>query len=530
VCRAPGSLSSRLRAPTVAYHCQVTDEQPISRRAAREAAAPARRGSRQRPPRNDQGPDADGTRPRGIGALFAKHPTAWLMGAIAVVFVLLGTGAVFAGVSVGSASAAGPAASATPEPPRAVPAGELAASRLRTCSIRSVARDPRLSQLHAYVARGDTGEVLFDRRGDVPARTASVLKLFTAAAALSVLGPDFRVTTSVLPGSAPGSIVFVGRGDATLSALPPGQESVYRGAPKLADLAQQTLAAYSGPQITSIILDASYWSSADKWHPSWARSEQTIGYHSEVTALQVDGDRANPTQVTSPRSTDPIGRAGRLFLEALRAADTEGKVADEVSFSTGTATGGSPLAEVKSQPMSQWIDYMLLVSDNTLAEMLARITSKESALDGSAASLQQAIPSALVDFNISGADLVIKDGSGLSHENAVPASAIAQLLLAMQAGGKDLDVIRAGLPVAGETGTLASRFTGSNSVARGQVFAKTGWIDTAYSLAGLVKAEDGTVLVFVFYAIRGDIESNAREALDTLTTAVYKCGDNLSNN
>jgi D-alanyl-D-alanine carboxypeptidase/D-alanyl-D-alanine-endopeptidase (penicillin-binding protein 4) len=512
----------------VAYHCQVTDEQPISRRAAREAAAPARRGPRRKPAGRDDGPDADGVRPGGIGALFANHPTAWLTGAIAVVFVLLGTGAVFAGVSVGSASAAGPAVTATPEPPRDVPAEQQVASRLRTCSIRSIARDPRLSKLHAHVARADTGEVLFDRRSHVPARTASVLKLFTAAAALSALGPDFRVTTSVLPGSSPGSIVFVGRGDATLSALPPGQESVYRGAPKLADLAQKTLASYSGPPITSIILDASYWSSADKWHSSWARSEQTIGYHSEVTALQVDGDRANPTQVTSPRSTDPIGRAGQLFLAALRAADTEGKVADEVSFSTGTATGGSPLAEVKSRPISEWIDYMLLVSDNTLAEMLARITSKESALDGSAASLQQAIPSALSEYDIPPAELVIKDGSGLSHENAVPASAISQLLLAMEAGGKDLGVIRDALPVAGESGTLAGRFTGSNADARGEVIAKTGWINTAYSLAGVVKARDGTVLVFTFYAIRTGIGSDTREALDTLTTRVYKCGDNLS--
>jgi D-alanyl-D-alanine carboxypeptidase/D-alanyl-D-alanine-endopeptidase (penicillin-binding protein 4) len=403
-------------------------------------------------------------------------------------------------------------------------------SRLRTCSIRSLARDDRLRKLYAHVAVADTGEVLFDRRGDVPARTASVLKLFTAAAALSVLGPDFRVTTSVLPGSAPGSIVLVGRGDATLSALPPGQESVYRGAPKLSDLAEETLANYTGPPITSIVLDSSYWSSADKWHSSWARSEQTIGYHSEVTALQVDGDRANPTQATSPRSTDPIGRAGQLFLNALRAADTEGEVAADVSFSTGTATGGTALAKVSSQPISRWIDYMIQVSDNTLAEMLARITSKESALDGSAASLQQSVPSALLEYNIPAEGLDIQDGSGLSHENAVPAASVTQLLIEMRAGGKNLEVIRDALPVAGESGTLAARFTGKNAIARGAVSAKTGWIETAYSLAGIVKADDGTRLAFTFYAVGGGIQSNARDALDSLATGLYTCGDNLANN
>jgi D-alanyl-D-alanine carboxypeptidase/D-alanyl-D-alanine-endopeptidase (penicillin-binding protein 4) len=91
-------------------------------------------------------------------------------------------------------------------------------------------------------------------------------------------------------------------------------------------------------------------------------------------------------------------------------------------------------------------------------------------------------------------------------------------------------VLRDGLPVAGQSGTLAGRFTGDNAVARGHVFAKTGWIDTSYSLGGLVQNADGSVDAFVFYAIGDGIQSSARAALDTLTTAVYNCGDNLSNN
>lgn len=518
----------------VAYHGQVTDEQPISRRAAREAAAPAsRRGSRQKPATNGEAGDAGAGTPRGIGALFAKHPTAWLVGAIGVVFVLLGTGALFAGISVGSAAAVVPTATPTPEPPRAVPDGDLVASRLRTCSIAGPASDPRLMALSGYVVRVDTGEVLFDRAGTTPARTASVLKLLTAAAALATVGPDFQIRTSVYAGSQAGSIVLVGRGDATLSRLPAGQESVYKGAPKLADLAAQVLANYNTPgtQISNIVLDASYWSAADKWDPAWKRSEQTQGYHSEVTALQVDGDRANPAAQDSARSTDPIGRAGQFFLDALRAADSEDEVANNVTISTGTAVNTSAvLGEVASQPLRVIIPHMLLVSDNTMAEMLARITSKESALNGSAASLQQAIPSALSTFGIPATGLTIKDGSGLSEFNAVPPSTVTDLMIKMNAGATNLDVVRAGLPVAGQSGTLAGRFTGPNAVARGHVFAKTGWIDTSYSLGGLVQAADGTVFAFAFYAIGGGIQSNARAALDTLTTAVFTCGDNLSNN
>ncbi len=508
----------------------MTDEQPISRRAARDAAAPGSRGSRQKPPKQRDSRDDEGGKPRGIGAFFARHPVAWLTGAIAVVFVLLGTGAVFAGVSVGSAVAVVPTATPTPDPPRDVPEGDLAASRLRTCSIAGQAADPRLMALSGYVVRADTGEVLFDRAGTTPARTASVLKLLTAAAALSTLGPDFQIRTTVYPGSQAGSIVLVGRGDATLSRLPAGQESVYKGAPKLDDLAAQVLAHYDG-EITNIVLDANYWSPADRWDPAWKRSEQTQGYHSEVTALQVDGDRANPAAQDSARSTDPIGRAGQYFLDALRAADTDGKVAADVSITTGSAVNTSTvLGEVASQPLRVIIPHMLLVSDNTMAEMLARITSKESSLNGSAASLQQAIPSALTEFEIAGAGLTIKDGSGLSEFNGVPPSIVAQLMIEVNRGAPNLDVVRAGLPVAGQSGTLAGRFTGGNAVARGHVFAKTGWIDTSYSLGGLVQAADGTVFAFAFYAIGDGIQSNARAALDTLTTGVFTCGDNLSNN
>ncbi|HQE46304.1 MAG TPA: D-alanyl-D-alanine carboxypeptidase, partial [Rhodoglobus sp.] len=86
------------------------------------------------------------------------------------------------------------------------------------------------------------------------------------------------------------------------------------------------------------------------------------------------------------------------------------------------------------------------------------------------------------------------------------------------------------LPVAGVSGSLASRFNGPNAIAAGSVMAKTGWLDTEYSLAGIIKAADGSTLAFAFYSIREGITEDAKEAQDTLATAMYSCGDNLSNN
>jgi D-alanyl-D-alanine carboxypeptidase/D-alanyl-D-alanine-endopeptidase (penicillin-binding protein 4) len=469
--------------------------------------------------------------PSGLAALIRKHPTAWLGSALAVVFLLLGTGAIVAGAAIGSGdddgagatSASSPTAPA-PQPEadtgRAVPAALPAATRLRTCSVTGPASDPRLASFTGFVMNASTGDVLFSREGEVPNRTGSVLKVLTASAAVAVLGPDYRLSTRVVEGGNPGTIVLVGGGDPTLSAA---GSSVYAGAPKIADLAAAAKAAhdakYPGTPITSVVLDASYWNPADKWDPLWKRTEQTIGYHSEVTALMVDGDRADPTRITSPRSTDPIARAGAAFAAALGGNPT---------VSVGTAPGSTVLAEVQSQPLSSLINFMLLTSDNTLAETLARVVSVKSGFGGSAASLQQAIPEALKGYGVAVDSLVIKDGSGLSEANAVPPEYVARLMVKILAGDQNLDVVYNSLPVAGETGSLASRFTGANSVARGKVIAKTGWIDTAYTLGGIVKAADGTPLTFAFYAIGDGISDQAKVALDTLTTSVFQCGDNLS--
>lgn len=461
----------------------------------------------------------------GIGALIRKHPTAWLASALAVAFLLLGTAAVFAGVAAGSSGAGVPEASQSAAPPRPQPSAFPLASRLRTCSVTGAAANPALGSLAGSVVNANTGEVLLDRGGTTPQRTASVLKVLTAAAAVLVLGPDAQLSTRVIDGSSPGTIVLVGGGDPTLATT---SNSYYQGAPLIADLAEAAIDRYEqlhpGVPITSIVLDATMWSTGDAWDPNWPASERTQGYQAYVTALMVDGDRADPTEAVSPRSTDPVTRAGQAFAAA---ADLE-----DVSFSTGSAVGSTVLAEVKSQPVRVLLDQMLKDSDNTLAENLARVVSKTAGLSGAAASLQQAITGALNRTELPATTgSVIKDGSGLSDANAVSPQYVAELMVAIRANALGLKVVYDTLPVAGQSGDLADRFTGANAVAAGRVVAKPGWIDSQRSLAGIMDAADGTPLAFAFYAINTDgIPYEARAALDDLTTAVFNCGDNLSNN
>jgi D-alanyl-D-alanine carboxypeptidase/D-alanyl-D-alanine-endopeptidase (penicillin-binding protein 4) len=453
-----------------------------------------------------------------------------MISAIAVAFALLATGSVFAGVAVGSADAARPAPVATTDPPRPVPSAASTAAALRTCSINGAASVPQLGSLNASVINTTTGEVLFDRAGDAGVATASVMKVLTATTALGILGPDYRFTTTVYAGSTPGSVVLVGGGDATLSRLPTGQESVYRGAPKLADLAAQVKtqweAAYPEQEITSVVLDATMWNPADNWDPSWPASERTQGYQPLITALMVDGDRANPAAQDSPRSTDPVMAAGQAFVAAL-------DLPSDTPISTGSAITSNPqLGQVQSQPVSTLIGQMLPNSDNTLAEMMARVSSKAGGRDGSSASLTGVYQSKLTELGLTATSLVIKDGSGESNLNQVPASFVARLMTVINANpaGKNLEIIYGNLPVSGASGTLASRFTGANTVAKGAINAKTGWIATTQALAGIVHAQDGTALSFAFFAGGKLNVSQARTALDTLATATFLCGNNLSNN
>ncbi|HEV7185207.1 MAG TPA: D-alanyl-D-alanine carboxypeptidase [Leifsonia sp.] len=476
----------------------------------------------------------------GVLTAIRRHPRAWMIAAAAAGFVILGTGTVALGATVGaSATAAGlptnsPSATATKTPvptptatpARPVPANAVAASRMRTCSVAGLAQDRRLGNLEAQVVNAKTGEVLFDRNGSQPGPTASVLKTLTSAAALQVLGPDYRVSTTVVKGSVPGQIVIVGGGDVTLSRLPGGQNSFYTGAPKIQDLADQAKQAMGGSQaITSIVVDTSLFG-APVWQPSWDEHEERVveGSTSYITALQVDGDRNDPAAIESPRSTDPVGRAVQYFQQYL---------GTNVPVTQGTAPAGAKqIAVVQSQPVTTLVDQAMKVSDNTIMEELARLVSIKTGAGNTFAAENAGVVAALKPYGIDTTGIRIADGSGLSGDNAVPPSYLTRLFIKVMNRQNGLGIVYDGLPVSDLSGTLGpgyARFTGANSVARGAVHAKTGWINNGYTLAGIVDSADGTPLTFAVYAL-GPVSDNAKQAIDTLVTGFYKCGDNLSNN
>ena len=84
------------------------------------------------------------------------------------------------------------------------------------------------------------------------------------------------------------------------------------------------------------------------------------------------------------------------------------------------------------------------------------------------------------------------------------------------------------MSIAGESGTLGGRFKADIADAAGKILAKNGYIVGVHTLNGIINAKDGTALTFTIYAL-GDTGADVRDAIDTLATAFYRCGDDLSN-
>ena len=434
--------------------------------------------------------------------------------------VTAGASTIAPSVSVASTSSASPAVTVS-----ATSAPATASSVRRTCSVADAAADPRLAHFQGRVLNAKTGEVLLSVKGTKASRAASVMKVLTSAAALKVLGADHRLTTRVVEGDRKGEIVLVGGGDVTLSRTPAGTRTAYAGAAHLSTLAARVKRAWAadpahkGVKIRRIVLDSSYFG-GPAWQPTWKIKERTEGWMPEMTALMVDGDRDDPAANGSRRSTDPVGRAGTAFASYFPGA----------SVSRGTApSGAATLGTVRSQPVKTLVQQALIVSDNAIAEALARVTAIEAGTGNTFEAEDEAVLTALRTYGIEPAKVRVVDGSGLSDDNRIPPSYLTKLFVKVLHREDGLGVIYDGLPVAGRTGSLsyADRFSGAASKADGKVFAKTGWIDTGYTLAGIIKAKDGTRLTFAFYAL-GDVTPSAKTALDALTADVWSCGNRLA--
>jgi serine-type D-Ala-D-Ala carboxypeptidase/endopeptidase (penicillin-binding protein 4) len=390
------------------------------------------------------------------------------------------------------------------------------------------------SKVYASVVDPLTGEALYDRSADTMTTPASTTKLLTATAVLAARGPAYRLTTRAVAGAKPGEVVLVGGGDPTLSINAKGQ---FPGAARLDQLAAQVKKSLGGTAPTRVLIDTSLFTgpgTATGWDPD---DISPGGQVSIIQSLMTNAGRITPVHHevgADPRYPDPAMAAGKAFAKQLgvTAAVAKGKapVASATDQAASAAPGlqpGQELGVVQSPPLVQITDWMLTQSDNVIAEAMARqvalAAGKPASFDGAA----EATEAKLNELGLTQDEADLYDGSGLSRHNGI-SPAMLTSVLALAASGQNPAVtgLFGGLPVAGWSGTLRTRFVtpAPNQVGRGVVRAKTGTLSGVNTMAGELITKDGRLLVFAVMASGSSDAATARSALDKIPAALVGCG------
>lgn len=450
----------------------------------------------------------------------------WVTVSIACVVALLAGGlvAVRTGLwdRLTGASAASPAPAfpvpglqATPGPVLAPDevATQTAARGTLAATLRPLLADRRLgTSVSASVVDAETGAVLYELRPAQPVVPASTNKIVTAAAVLAAVGPQHRLQTRALAGARSGDVVLVGGGDPTLAA---GKRTAYPEAARLDVLAAEVRKA--GP-VTRVIVDSGLFT-GPATGPGWDSDIVRFGFGAPITALTVDGGRPDPR--SDDRDPAPDLLAGREFARALgvpASAVVRGKAPE----------GAALLGTVSSPPVLTLVEQMLTLSDNVLAETLARQVALAAGQPASFAGAAAAVRQQLGVFGLETASLRPADASGLSRDNRLTAGFLTSVLaLAARPDQPALRGVLTGLPVAGYSGTLAKRYTSPPArSAAGLVRAKTGTLSGVSSLSGVLLDPSGRQLVFAVVAngVPPGGNDSAELALDRIGAALAGCG------
>lgn len=400
------------------------------------------------------------------------------------------------------------------------------------------------------------GEFLYDHLGDIRLRPASNMKLLTAAAALSVLGQDYRFITEVLTDglvkkkTLEGNLYLKGKGDPTLliadfenMALEIkklgikkingnliGDDKWYDDVRYSTDLSWSDEQAYYGAQVSALT------------------ASPTTDFDSGSVLVEIDpgtgkGDRADVkvtpdtdfVKIINRTETVPEDGKKEIVIERQHAKNTiiikgtiplKSKIEKEwigvweptryamalfkqaltdhgIQITGKTKTGTTPdeaisLHTRQSIPLSELLVPFMKLSNNGHAETLVKEMGKVVKGEGSWEKGLAVLETELAKFGVDTDTLLLRDGSGISQANLIPANQISQLLFAVQ-NQTWFPTLLKSLPYAGEQdkmlgGTLRNRL--KEPIFKGKVKAKTGTITSVSSLSGYVQTKSGQTLIF----------------------------------
>jgi D-alanyl-D-alanine carboxypeptidase/D-alanyl-D-alanine-endopeptidase (penicillin-binding protein 4) len=320
----------------------------------------------------------------------------------------------------------------------------------------------------AVVVDLETGQVVYAHNATLPLRPASNEKLAVTYAALTALGPGFRIETDVLGQGEQdgdtwhGDLVLKGYGDPTLSSR------------SLASLARQ-VRADGITQVTGSVVADETWFDAHRTAPGWKASFY-LDESPPLSALVVDRGSAGKRT-----SRAPALAAAQLFHKALKRIGIRVAHAPRLGVAGDDAVA---LATVDSPTLASLVHSMDVYSDNFTAEMLVKELGAVQAGKGTTAAGLRVVGSQLAQAGVPLSGVRLADGSGLSRLDRMTASTLVSLLHVMWSDPELRPDVVTSLPIAGRTGTLHDRMRGT--AAAGLVRAKTGTTDEATALSGFV--------------------------------------------
>lgn len=387
-----------------------------------------------------------------------------------------------------------------------------------------------------------SGKTIYKNNSDLLMTPASNQKLFTAAAALTTLGAERSIETTVWRGGEESRELYLkGCGDALLTTEDLRQLS-------------KTVRSSSHPvQSYRLVGDVSCFDDL-YWGKGWIWDDEPDPDEMFISALSVNGnavtvevrpadqpgrpalvtiipatsavtlgntattseqdspatheitrrpgDRENVITVTG---TVPFGAATvvkrvsvwrpesyalALFRDALHA---DGVPVREIGF--GTAPSGAKLLAAKRRTVADLVAVMLRESDNLAAESLLKLMAREATHSaGSAENGVKVVRRYLEEKGISTTHQVMVDGSGVSRYNLTTADTIVRVLEEMYRDREHFPVFLRSLAVAGKDGTLAHRM--GDTPAEGRVRAKSGTMNGISALSGYVTTGSGEPLAF----------------------------------
>ena len=410
-----------------------------------------------------------------------------------------GAAATIAAVLVVAASAP-----ASARVPNQTPARKLEGAVSRSLS----APESRGAVAGVLVTRG--AATVLDLNGDRALTPASLTKLATTLAALLRFGPDHRFTTTVAgarprAGAIVGNAFLIGGGDPTFSTAAyaatryepapddPIPVPIYHASPPTVEALADAIVRAGVRRIGgALIVDESRFD-AERTQRGWLDSYQKrnsieVGNLSALTIDEGLGDVDGNTL-----AADPAMSAGRALASALarRGVTIAGGVR------RGVAPGdANPVAEVKSPPLVEIVDYTNKYSVNYPAEMLLKNLGAAFGGAGTTAAGVRVVHETLAKAGIPLKGFSITDGSGLSVLNTItPRTIAATIRYALEHDSPAAKAMRDSLPVAGGPGTLFKRLR--QAPVQGNLRGKTGLIRHVRGMAGWVTGLDGSTLIYV---------------------------------